>query len=122
MRKRLAFSVCSRAQGVVSGMVCALKATFCVTACSFASWATSVDGLGCCLTWAHVPPCAAAGVPRGGGRGSTIESGADSDGMEVACQTPEGSSVVWVQHADALGEEDARDAAGCFALLTAKVC
>jgi len=62
------------------------------------------------------------GVPRGGGRGSTIESGADSDGMEVACQTPEGSSVVWVQHADALGEEDARDAAGCFALLTAKVC
>ena len=45
----------------------------------------------------------------------------DSDAMDVACQTPEGSSVVWVQHADALGEEDARDAAGCFALLTAKV-
>jgi hypothetical protein len=41
--------------------------------------------------------------------------------MDVAYQTPEGSSVVWVQHADALGEEDERDAAGCFALLTAKV-
>jgi len=61
-----------------------------------------------------------AGVVRGGGRGAAADGGAlvDGDGMEAAFQTPEGSSVVLVNTADALREEDA---AGCFALLTAKV-
>ena len=69
---------------------------------------------------ATADPRVLAGVVRGGGKGSGTDGAAlvDGDGMEAAFQTPEGSSVVFVNTADALREEDA---AGCFALLTAKV-